>query len=239
MDDRDDTAASMATDHGDGGGDGGGGAGATALASQDSLASYVSSDRPVGDDNALASAAAAVAEMAIDGGDAGGAVAGAARLDDGSGAHDGGTDAMNGEDGDGAAMVVSDVASSSAAPLEAASENGDDGADAMDEDGGGAATAASGAGSSSATSLEAASQDEAAAEVAIAPTHQHNMPGAAASVRGPRPSSTAASVAELAENAPCGRRRSHCSSVHKLKLYERAHWWPLKRKLIRVFFLFF
>ena len=52
-----------------------------------------------------------------------------------------------------------------------------------------------------------ATPSEIGAKVAIAPTHQHNIPGAAASVRGPRPSSTAASVAEPAENAPCGRRR--------------------------------
>ena len=52
--------------------------------------------------------------------------------------------------------------------------------------------------------MKVASPSEIGAKVAVAPPHQHNMPGAAASVRGPRPSSTAASVAEPAENAPCG-----------------------------------
>ena len=120
---RDDTAAAMATDRGDGGGDGGGGAGATALASQDSLASYVSSDRPIGDD-ALASAAAAVAEMAIDGGDAISAVAGPTRLDGGGARNDDdGADTMDDEGSSGAAATTSGAGSSSAAPHEAASQD--------------------------------------------------------------------------------------------------------------------
>jgi len=70
--------------------------------------------------------------------------------------------------------------------------------------------------------MKVASPSEIGAKVAVAPPHQHNMPGAAASVRGPRPSSTAASVAEPAENAPCGRRRSQCAKHAQIELCDRA-----------------